>query len=114
MRAQDSHPWLINGLYCADAFQRPHRTGTVRQRAADATHNPSVEALLQRAQRDVALAKQGRLPNSIPADEVTVHGTRRRAITAAGAVLALGTMVGLALAIRGVRRQFFFMPGKLS
>jgi predicted AlkP superfamily pyrophosphatase or phosphodiesterase len=99
-------PEARDGLVLADAFQQPHPSDVTAQQQSDAETNVYVNALMARAQHDVTLAKEGLLPNTIPADEQPViHWKRRLAVTAAG-VGALGvTAGGLAKAIGAVREQ---------
>jgi hypothetical protein len=99
-------PEARDGLVLADAFQQPHPADVTAQQQSDSEMNLYVNALMARAQHDVALARQGLLPNAIPADEQPViHWKRRLAVTAAG-IGALGvTGGGLAKAVSAVRRQ---------
>jgi hypothetical protein len=99
-------PEARDGLVLADAFQQPHPADVTTQRQSDAEMNLYVNALMARAQHDITLARQGRLPNTVPADEQPViHWKRRLAVTAAG-IGALGaTGAGLAKAIGAVRSQ---------
>jgi predicted AlkP superfamily pyrophosphatase or phosphodiesterase len=99
-------PQARDGIVLADAFQQPHAPDVTIQRQSDAAMNTYVDALQVRAKHDVALAKQGLLPNAVPADEQPViHWKRRLAVTAAGIGVAGGAGAGLAKAIAAVRRQ---------
>jgi hypothetical protein len=98
-------PDARDGLVLADAFQTPHPADTARQAASDASQSTYVAALMQRAQSDIKLEAEGKLPNSIPSDEVIIHWKRRIAVTIAGAVVLIVAAVGLAWAVAAVRRQ---------
>ena len=95
-----------SNLVLADAFQQPYSPDVTVQQQSDAEMNVYVDALIARAQHDVALARQGLLPNTVPADEQPViHWKRRLAVTAAGIGVLGGTGAGLAKAVAAVRRQ---------
>jgi arylsulfatase A-like enzyme len=99
-------PEARDGHVLADAFQRPYSADVAVQQHSDGEMNVYVDALIARAQHDVALARQGLLPNTVPADEQpAVHWKRRLAVTAAGIGVLGGTGAGLAKAVAAVRRQ---------
>ncbi len=99
-------PEARDGLVLADAFQRPYSPDAGIQQQSDAEMNVYVNALITRAQHDVALARQGLLPNTVPADEQPpIHWKRRLAVTAAGVGVLGGASAGLAKAVAAVRRQ---------
>jgi predicted AlkP superfamily pyrophosphatase or phosphodiesterase len=99
-------PNARDGVVLADAFQSPNPADVTAQTKVDAEFTPMVNALSQRATGDIKLEAQGKLPNEIPADEApVVHWKRRLAVTAAGVVVLLGTIIGLAWAITEVKRQ---------
>jgi predicted AlkP superfamily pyrophosphatase or phosphodiesterase len=98
-------PNARDGLVLADAFQHPNPADTTAQLSSDTTMSVYVNALSQRAQSDIKLEAEGKLPNFIPADETVIHWKRRLAITIGGIVLLIGTGIGLAWGIVEVRRQ---------
>lgn len=98
-------PQARDGLVLADAFQTPTAADVAIQNRSDATMNVYVNALSQRASSDVKLESEGKLPNTIPGDEIIIHWKRRWAVTIAGILVLLGTGLGLSFAIREVRRQ---------
>lgn len=98
-------PDARDGLVLADAFQNPNPADVAAQNQSDATQSVYVTALSQRATRDLLLERQGKLPNAIPADEIIDHWKRRLAVTIAGAMVLIVTVIGLAWAIAEVRRQ---------
>jgi len=99
-------PEARDGLVLADAFQHPMTPDVATQNASSPQLNMHVNALMARAQRDVALARRGLLPNVITGDELPIiHWKRRWAVTAA-CVTTLGATGGaLVKAIRKVRRE---------
>jgi predicted AlkP superfamily pyrophosphatase or phosphodiesterase len=98
-------PQARDGVVLADAFQTPSSGDIAREQTLDAALNPMVTALAARAQSDITLEAQGKLPNYIPSDEIIIHWKRRWAVTIAGAFVIVATGVGLAWAIMEVRRQ---------
>jgi hypothetical protein len=99
-------PEARDGVGLADAFEQPHPSDLATQRQSDAEMNLHVNALIARAQRDLALEKKGLLANVIPADEYPViHWKRRWAVTIAGLGVLGGTGAALAKAVATVRRQ---------
>jgi predicted AlkP superfamily pyrophosphatase or phosphodiesterase len=98
-------PDARDGIVLADAFQHPNPQDSARQQSFDATMTPYVNALMSRAQSDVKLEAEGKLPNHIPSNEIVIHWKRRLAVTIAGAVVLLCTAIGLWWAITEVRRQ---------
>ncbi len=98
-------PDARDGVVLADAFQQPVAGDTTKQAALDATLSPMVTALSTRAQSDLKLEAEGKLPNFIPGDETIIHWKRRWAVTIAGAAVLLGTAVALGWAVMEVRRQ---------
>ena len=84
-------PKARDGVVLADAFQHPDAADTAAQNASDATMNTYVSALMQRARFDIRLEAQGKLPNSIPSNEIIIHWKRRWAVTIAGAVVLVIT-----------------------
>ncbi|HLJ67718.1 MAG TPA: alkaline phosphatase family protein [Chloroflexota bacterium] len=99
-------PEARDGIVLADAFQRPHPSDVTVQAQQDTKTNVYVNALAARARHDIVLARQGLLPNTIPADEQPpIHWMRRLAVTAAGVGVLGGTGAGLAKAVAAVRRQ---------
>ncbi|GAC1444763.1 MAG: hypothetical protein NVSMB52_04430 [Chloroflexota bacterium] len=99
-------PNARDGLVLADAFQQPVGADVSAQAALDATQNVYVDALSQRAQSDSRLEASGKLPNTIPGDEMLpIHWKRRIAVTIAGILVLIVTGIGLAWAIGGVRKR---------
>ena len=99
-------PEARDGLVLADAFQQPNSADATAQDTSDQTLNVYVNALTQRAQKDVRLEAAGKIPNFIPQDELPpIHWKRRLAVTVAGAVVLILAAIGLAWAIAEVRRQ---------
>lgn len=98
-------PKARDGIVLADAFQQPNSADVAAQTAATAEFAPYVQALIDRANSDISLERRGLLANHIPSDEVIIHWKRRWAVTIAGALVILGTAVGLGWAIVEVRRQ---------
>ncbi|GAC1521213.1 MAG: alkaline phosphatase family protein [Chloroflexota bacterium] len=98
-------PRARDGFVLADAFQHPNAADVATQSKSDVDLNIYVNALAQRAASDTQLENQGKLPNSIPGDEVIIHWKRRWAVTIAGVLVLLGTAVGMTIAIKEVRRQ---------
>lgn len=98
-------PDARDGIVLADAFQNPTPSDVSAQNASDATLNPIVTALQQRAAGDIKLEAQGKLANYVPSNEVIIHWKRRWAVTIAGAVVLVGTAIFLAWAVSEVRRQ---------
>lgn len=99
-------PEARDGLVLADAFQRPMTPDVTTQNASSAQLNVHVNALVARAQSDIALTRRGLLPNVIPADEQPyIHWKRRLAVTAA-CITTLGATGGaLAKIIPKVRKD---------
>jgi len=98
-------PNARDGIVLADAFQHPHLADVSSHQVAAATFAPMVAALQQRAASDIKLAAEGKLPNTIPSDEIIIHWKRRWAVTIVGILVLLGTAGGLWLAIKEVRKQ---------
>ena len=98
-------PNARDGIVLADAFQHPNAADTARQTASDTTMSVYVNALMSRANSDVRLEAQGKLANFIPSNETIIHWKRRWAVTIVGALVLLGTAIGLWWAIFEVRRQ---------
>ena len=97
-------PQARDGIVLADAFQTPNAADTAKQQQADALYTPMVRALSQRAASDIKLEAEGKLPNFIPSDEIIIHWKRRLAVTAACALVLIGTAIGAWWAISGVRK----------
>jgi predicted AlkP superfamily pyrophosphatase or phosphodiesterase len=98
-------PNARDGLVLADAFQQPNAIDGRNQATSDATMSVYVNALMARANNDVKLEKAGLLANFIPSNETVNHWKRRLVVTIAGALVLIGTAIGLAWAIAEVRRQ---------
>ena len=98
-------PNARDGVVLADAFQTPHPADIHPHKVAAATFAPMVAALQKRAASDIKLAAEGKLPNTIPADEIIIHWKRRLAVTAVGVAVLMGTGAFLVWAIKEVRRQ---------
>lgn len=98
-------PNARDGVVLADAFQNPNSADVAAQNTSDATQSVYVNSLMQRAQHDLLLERQGKLANFIPGDEIIIHWKRRLAVTIAGAFLLIVAAVGLAWATIVVRRQ---------
>ncbi|MDQ2743796.1 MAG: alkaline phosphatase family protein [Chloroflexota bacterium] len=98
-------PDARDGVVLADAFQQPNPADVASQASSDATQDVYVSALSQRAQSDISLEKRGLLANFIPSDEIIIHWKRRLAVTIGGAVVLIGTLIGLAFAVVEVRKQ---------
>jgi arylsulfatase A-like enzyme len=98
-------PDARDGVVLADAFQQPNPADVARQDSLDRTMSVYVDALAQRAQSDIKLEAEGKLPNFIPGNEIIIHWKRRWAVTIAGVVVLIGTAIGLAWAAAEVRRQ---------
>jgi predicted AlkP superfamily pyrophosphatase or phosphodiesterase len=98
-------PDARDGIVLADAFQNPNPSDVSAQNASDATLTPIVNALQSRAASDIRLEAAGKLANFVPSNEVIIHWKRRWAVTIAGAVVLLGTVIFLAWAVAEVRRQ---------
>jgi hypothetical protein len=98
-------PKARDGIVLADAFQQPLAADTAIQARSDQSIGAYADALSQRAASDVKLEQEGQLPNVIPSDEIIIHWKRRWAVTIAGAFVLIITAVGLAIAIKEVRRQ---------
>jgi predicted AlkP superfamily pyrophosphatase or phosphodiesterase len=105
-RAMGITPDARDGIVLADAFQHPTAADTARQTASDAKMNVYVNALMARAQHDVYLEAHNQLSNFLPSNEQPViHWKRRWTVTIVGAIVLLGTAVGLWWAVAEVRRQ---------
>jgi arylsulfatase A-like enzyme len=98
-------PNARDGLVLADAFQQPNAIDARNQTTSDTTMSVYVNALMARANNDVKLEKAGLLANFIPSNETVNHWKRRLIVTIAGALVLIGTAIGLAWAIAEVRRQ---------
>jgi hypothetical protein len=98
-------PDARDGVVLADAFQQPNPADVAKQDSLDRTMSVYVDALAQRAQSDIKLEAEGKLPNFIPGNEIIIHWKRRWAVTIAGVVVLIGTAIGLAWAAAEVRRQ---------
>ena len=104
-RAMAIAPQARDGLVLADAFQHPNASDTAAQNRSDAVLSVYVNALSHRAQSDLVLEREGKLPNHIPSDEVIIHWKRRWAVTIAGAAVLIIAGIGLWWAVGEVRRQ---------
>lgn len=98
-------PNARDGIVLADAFQSPNASDVSTQNSSDTTLTPIVTALEARAASDIRLEAEGKLANYIPSNEVIIHWKRRWAVTIAGGVVLLGTVIFLAWAVAEVRRQ---------
>jgi len=98
-------PDARDGLVLADAFGSPDPGDVAKQQASDAQLNVVVNALMARAQSDIKLEAEGKIKNYIPSNEFVIHWKRRWAVTIAGAVVLIGTGIGLGWVIAEVRRQ---------
>lgn len=99
------NPDARDGIVLADAFQSPNPADVTAQNNSDATLTPIVAALKARGASDIRLEAAGKIANFVPSNEVIIHWKRRWAVTAAGAVVLLGTIIFLAWAVAEVRRQ---------
>jgi len=98
-------PKARDGIVLADAFQNPNLADVATQNASDPTMGVYVNSLMQRAQSDILLERQNKLPNVVTGDEIIIHWKRRLAVTIAGVVVLIGTAIGLAWAVAEVRRK---------
>jgi len=77
-------PEHVTLLVLADGFQSPVAVDVTAQNRSDASMNVYVNALSQRASSDIKLESEGKMPNTIPGDEIIIHWKRRWAVTVAG------------------------------
>ncbi len=98
-------PKARDGIVLADAFQNPNPADVATQNASDPIMGVYVNSLMQRAQSDILLERENKLPNVVTADEIIIHWKRRLAVTIAGVIVLLGTAIGLAWAVAEVRRK---------
>lgn len=98
-------PNARDGIVLADAFQQPVASDVAVQAQSDASQDVFVNALSLRAHSDIQLEAAGKMPNFIPSAEIIIHWKRRLAVTIAGAVILLGTVIGLWWAVAEIRRQ---------
>jgi hypothetical protein len=99
------NPDARDGIVLADAFQNPNPSDVTAQNNSDTTLTPIVAAIKARAASDIKLEAEGKLANYIPSNEVIIHWKRRWAVTIAGGVVLVGTVIFLAWAVAEVRRQ---------
>jgi hypothetical protein len=83
----------------ADAFQNPIAGDVAAQNHSDAAGTMYVNALMQRAQQDVALERRGELANGV----VAAPAKRGLPLALEGA-LSLSMVLALAWVVVGVRR----------
>jgi predicted AlkP superfamily pyrophosphatase or phosphodiesterase len=98
-RAMGITPHARDGVVLADAFQNPIAGDVAAQNHSDAAGTMYVNALMQRAQQDVALERRGELANGV----VAAPAKRGLPLALEGA-LSLSMVLALAWVVVGVRR----------
>jgi hypothetical protein len=98
-------PKARDGLVLADAFQNPMPSDVTIQTQSDLTQNVYVNALSQRAQSDIKLEAEGKIPNAIVDHNVTDQTQRHLPLTLAGVIVLLAGAFALSFALKESFRQ---------
>jgi hypothetical protein len=98
-------PKARDGLVLADAFQNPVPSDVTIQTQSDLTQNVYVNALSQRAQSDIKLEAEGKIPNAIVDHNVTDQTQRHLPLTLAGVIVLLAGALALSFALKESFRQ---------
>jgi hypothetical protein len=98
-------PQARDGLVLADAFQNPNPGDEAAQAKSDVLQNVYVNALSQRAQSDLKLEAEGKIPNTVPADDALPQTQHHLPVTIAGVLVLLAGLITLSFALKEAIRQ---------